>query len=797
MNDYKSLRKKNGARTIAIIMALLVILEMCSLAVLFSQVVSYSAGSDRYVISLIDGAEHTKAAKIDTSKTGFIVPTTVVDPDTLIEASDSVNTLDFGFQTKDTDQVWTTDTPIEFFHMSYDETGEVTVQSMGGDKVFAPGTGSTYGFTLKNTGSYNLDYLVYVEAYIDAKDAGGNDLSIPLEARFYRGDGSYIVGSAENTVDYLDLHESGDLGSVGAGEKQDYFIEWLWPYERYDGEGLAANDAYDTMLGNLAASGSELKASIKIKTVAWWEDYWKATADVKSGEGTASVTPEKVVQFSDDTFSFTAVPDTGYEFVGWEFDEGDDYEIVSGTLSSATLVVKPGSDLHAHAVFKPIETQPQVDYWFAVADVKSGDGIATVDPAKVVQGSEDTFTLVATPGEGYEFVGWEFDDGDVYDIISGSASSTTLVVKPGSDIHAHAVFKPIPTQPPVQFWSAFADVKSGQGTADVSPAKVVQGSEDTFTFTATPADGYEFVGWEFDDGDVYDIVSGSASSTTLVVKPGSDIHAHAVFKALPTQPPVIEYWNASADVKSGQGTANVTPSKVEKGSGDTFEFTAIPAEGYEFDHWEFDNGDIYDVISGSTSTMTLVVNPGSDVHAHAVFKPVQPQPVDYTAEAKVVSGEGTAKVNPSSVVAGSGDTFTFEAVPVDGYEFAGWEFEGSYTITVGDLNSPKVVLVPGSNIVGKAKFVPKSTEPPTTEPTTQPTEGPSDEPTTEPTVEPTTIPTEAPTTAPVPPQPRTGDSTNVLLWLIIAVAAFVALIVLFFVYRRAKKTEKAGRKADE
>ena len=554
MNDYKSLRKKNGSRVLALVMVLLLVLEVCSLAVLFSQVATYTGGAKKYVISLTEGGDRTKAGTIRTASTGFIVPTTVVDPDTLIEPSDSVNTLDFGFVTRDLEQVWTTNTDVALFHLKYDnDSGKTTVLSEDSDKVFAPGTSNTYTFTVANTGTHGLDYLVYLEA---TEDTSGHKL--PLVGRLRRGDGTILVGTDGDSTtwpDVLELNESGDLSSLAPGTEMDYYVDWEWPFERTDGEGLDANDAYDTFLGNLAVD-TDLWLNIKIKTVAWWEDYYYGYADVKEGEGTATVTPEKIDQATDGTFTFVATPADGYEFVGWEIDDGDVYEIISGSLTDPTMVLKPGSDIHAHAVFKP--TTPAAEYWYAYADVKEGDGTATVDPSKVAQNTDGTFTFVATPADGYEFVGWEINDGEVYEIISGSLTDPTMVIKPGSNIHAHAIFKP--TTPAAEYWYASADVKEGDGTATVDPAKVVKGSDGTFTFIATPADGYEFVGWVIDDGNVYEIISGSLSDATLVVKPGSNINAHAVFKPKSTEPvtePPTQAPTTPEQPKTGDNTNTV------------------------------------------------------------------------------------------------------------------------------------------------------------------------------------------------------------------------------------------------
>ena len=58
MKDYASLKKKhNGSRTIAMIMAVLLIVEMCSLTMLFSRVIGFTNSDDGYVLSLTKGGD--------------------------------------------------------------------------------------------------------------------------------------------------------------------------------------------------------------------------------------------------------------------------------------------------------------------------------------------------------------------------------------------------------------------------------------------------------------------------------------------------------------------------------------------------------------------------------------------------------------------------------------------------------------------------------------------------------------------------------------------------------------------
>ena len=658
MKDYASLKKKNyGSRMIAIIMAVLFVIEMCSLAMLFSRVIGFTNNDDGYVLSLTEGGEKSIFANKDLAETSFIVPTYVADPDIyFIEPEDQINVKDFGFEVSDAKQVWTTDTKGEVFHLEYDQDKEVlTVKSDGtfkreNAKVIAPGTTENYKFTIANKGSADLRYLVYLEAWIDAKDPDGEDLWIPLNSKFYNStDGKYFGHPGTDDSDWHDydhIDKTGEIRGIEKGTTCEYHVEWEWPFERTDGEGLEANDQYDTMLGDLAAEGADLRAYIKIKTVAWIEDYWYITTDVIEGKGTTTEDPDMVVQYNDETSTIKATPAEGYEFIGWEFDEDDIYEIMDGgQLTDPELTIKPGSDIHAHAKFRPL-------YWIVDADVIEGEGTVTPtvdDPVKVQQNTDETATITATPAEGYEFIGWEID-GDYELPEGGSLTDPTLVIKPNSDVHAHAKFRPIPTEEPTeeptqapteeptqepteeptqapteepteeptqapteapptepptepapQYWIVDADVIEGEGTATPpvdNPVKVEQGSGDTVTLTATPAEGYEFIGWDI-DGEFTRPEGGSLTDPTLVIQPNSDVHAHAKFKKIP------QYWIVDTDVIEGEGLTAPTvesPAKVLQGSDDTVSLLANPAQGYEFVEWVIDDDCIYEIMDGGLMT---------------------------------------------------------------------------------------------------------------------------------------------------------------------------------------------------
>lgn len=161
-----------------------------------------------------------------------------------------------GFEAGDDKTVWTTDTPIEIFRISY-ENGEsvITVNSDDGEKVIAPGTSNSYTFKLKNTGNTSIDYRLTVDAYFTP-----SDLRIPIRAKLSRYDGRWLVGSADGygTVDALDAVE--DSASLSAGRYTYYTLEWEWPFESGD-------DAYDTLLGNRATE-EDLLFTVVLRTTA-------------------------------------------------------------------------------------------------------------------------------------------------------------------------------------------------------------------------------------------------------------------------------------------------------------------------------------------------------------------------------------------------------------------------------------------------------------------------------------------------------------------------------------------------
>lgn len=278
MSDYASLRKTKGRSSGLVILAvLLAVLEICSISMLFSQLTTFTEEKKGTYISLTEGSAGGTVQVGRTDENGHFYQTAARSASyapVLLTANGGMNPVRLteenktGFSVYDKDQVWTTQTDVDIFSVSY-ENGEakITVNSEKGDNVFAPGTEQTYEFTLANDGKYNLDYILEVEAFYENTEG----LWIPIEGRLSRSPGGYVVGSAEEWPDVLELDGYTEEGKINSGRKYNYTLDWRWPFERFDGEGLDSNDAYDTMLGNLAVD-KDLKLHIIIRTMAWVDE---------------------------------------------------------------------------------------------------------------------------------------------------------------------------------------------------------------------------------------------------------------------------------------------------------------------------------------------------------------------------------------------------------------------------------------------------------------------------------------------------------------------------------------------
>lgn len=142
-------------------------------------------------------------------------------------------------QTQDALVQWESDTDIDLFRDSYtNDLGQLTVRSLNGDKVIAPGTSNYYRFSIRNTGNTVLEYTIRLT---NAFDLTG--LSIPLRFRLRRG-GEWLVGSDSQWHSLEDINRYQGTSVLNPERIDEYLLEWLWPFEAQD-------DTLDTRIGRV------------------------------------------------------------------------------------------------------------------------------------------------------------------------------------------------------------------------------------------------------------------------------------------------------------------------------------------------------------------------------------------------------------------------------------------------------------------------------------------------------------------------------------------------------------------
>ena len=152
---------------------------------------------------------------------------------------------------------------IEIFYTEYSESGEITVKSVDGDKVIAPGTENEYDVYVKNIGEVPITYYLQAESYVSV-DIEGTKVDIPIQASFCAPDNKYLLGDKNTLVSLGKLNGITHSQGLSPKHQAKYTLRWSWPFD--------GNDKFDTLLGNLAAEGEELTVKVSFSVAAVYDE---------------------------------------------------------------------------------------------------------------------------------------------------------------------------------------------------------------------------------------------------------------------------------------------------------------------------------------------------------------------------------------------------------------------------------------------------------------------------------------------------------------------------------------------
>ena len=249
MNENGNQKQSGKRRRVAIILLLLAILLLLSMVALASRIGGFTWFEKKNEIPI---GEETVSSEDDNQNTETKKP---LSAEMVVEHD------------------------VEIFRVSYaNGEAQVTVLSGNGDKLIAPGTSWEYAFTLRNAKDVAIDYTMRVEARVEGmEDVDG---LLPVTARFSGPDG-WLTDEGGSYIPVLGLNEVNDSGVLSGGNIADYKLEWQWPFE----SGGEEADAFDTMLGNMAAFDHDIVLYINIIVEAEADTDPDAIGGVSPGTG--------------------------------------------------------------------------------------------------------------------------------------------------------------------------------------------------------------------------------------------------------------------------------------------------------------------------------------------------------------------------------------------------------------------------------------------------------------------------------------------------------------------------------
>ena len=354
----------------------------------------------------------------------------------------------------------------------------------------------------------------------------------------------------------------------------------------------------------------------------------------KDGGGTVTKDPEKESYEFEEEVLLTAEPEENWIFSHWSGD-------VDSTKNPLTVLMDSNKNIEAHFL---------EEKYILTIDIE-GEGIVNIAPEKLAYVQDELVDIEAIPAQGWSFSHWSGD-------LTSSDNPETVTMDDDKTITAHFT----------QDEYTLTINMEGEGSVNKLP------DQETYTFnnevelTAVAVEnGWSFSHWTGD-------LTGSINPKTIKMDGNKTVTVH-----------FSENEHSITVNVTGEGSVLKDPDKATYAFEDEVNITAIPEPGWEFSHWEGEEG----LIDDEEAATTFLTMPDSDIEITANFIEGQyTLTVDINDETR-----GVVIIEPEKEIYSYNEEVTITAEEEEEWFFSHWsgDFEGT--------ENPATIKMDGNKII--------------------------------------------------------------------------------------------------